>query len=157
MRRLLPAALTVCALVWVALIVTAPWFVREMAVVYEFAARICHQKTERSFHMAGVQLPVCARCFGLYASGAIAAAAAWASMRGQHAALDARTARVVFAAAAAPTVVTVALEWLGLAYPSNMARAIASLPLGAAAGWVFVRMLLIEARHQAAESWRPGW
>lgn len=153
MRRLLPAALTVAAVVWVALLIVAPWFPREMALAYEFAARICHQKPERSFHLAGIQLPVCARCFGLYVSGAVAAAAAWLSTRGQRAALDAPTARLVFGAAALPTIVTVALEWLGLAYPSNMARAIAALPLGAAAGWVFVRMLLVEAKPPIGTAW----
>jgi len=141
MRRVLPAALTVSALVWLVLLIAAPWFGRETAVVYAFASRVCHQRPERSFHVAGVQLPVCARCFGLYASGAIAAVAAWLPTRGHRGMLDARTARFVFAVAAAPTIVTVTLEWLGLAYPSNMARAVASLPLGAAAGWVFVRML----------------
>jgi len=157
MRRVLPAALTVAALVWLALLVLAPYFGREMAVVYAFASGVCHQRPERSFHLAGVQLPVCARCLGLYASGAMGAALAWASARRAHAALDPRQARLVFAAAAAPTIVTVGLEWLGLVYPSNAGRAMASLPLGAAAGWVFVRMLLVEGRHQAAESYRAGW
>jgi hypothetical protein len=87
----------------------------------------------------------------------MAALAAWLSTRGHRAMLDARTARLVFAGAAVPTIVTVTLEWLGLAYPSNLARAVASLPLGAASGWVFVRMLLTEARYQAAETSRPGW
>ena len=157
MRRVLPAALTVAALVWLALLVLAPYVGREMAVVYAFASGVCHQRPERSFHLAGVQLPVCARCLGLYASGALGAALAWPSTRGAQSALDPRQARLVFAAAAAPTIVTVGLEWLGLAYPSNAVRAMASLPLGGAAGWVFVRMLLVEGRHQAAESYRAGW
>ena len=145
MRRVLPAALTVAATVWLTLLVTAPSFPREMAVVYQFAGRVCHQRPERSFHLAGGQLPVCARCFGLYASGAIAAVAAWLSTRGPRVLITAGTARLAFAAAALPTVFTVALEWLRLAHPSNTARAIAALPLGAVAGWIFVRMLLIEA------------
>jgi hypothetical protein len=39
----------------------------------------------------------------------------------------------------------------------ELARALAALPLGAVAGWVFVRMLLVEVRHRAAESYRAGW
>jgi uncharacterized membrane protein len=152
MRRLLPAALTAAAATWVALLLISPWFPRELAVVYEFASRVCHQKPDRSFYLAGVQLPVCARCFGLYASGAIAAVGGWFSTRRRHRPLNARAARYVFAAAAAPTVITVVLEWLGLAHPTNVLRAVASLPLGAAAGWIFIRMLLFEARYQTAEA-----
>ena len=46
------------------------------------AGRVCHQRPERSFHVAGVQLPVCARCTGLYVSGAAGALAALARLRG---------------------------------------------------------------------------
>ncbi len=143
MHRVLPAALTAAALVWLALLLFAPFVPRHTSLVYQFASGVCHQRPERSFSLAGTQLPVCARCVGLYLSGAIAAAAAWLGSGG--AGLSPRHARILFAAAAAPTVLTVGAEWIGLASPSNLARAIASLPLGAAAGWLFVRMLLAEA------------
>jgi hypothetical protein len=90
-------------------------------------------------------MPVCARCAGLYASGALGAAAAGASARRRLALPGAGGTRLLLATAAAPTVATVALEWLGLVQPPNAARAIAALPLGAAAGWIFVRLLLAEA------------
>jgi hypothetical protein len=45
----------------------------------------------------------------------------------------------VVAVAAVPTAVTLALEWAGLAAPSNMVRAVAALPLGAAITFVIVR------------------
>ena len=35
------------------------------------SSRICHQRPERSFAIAGIQMPVCARCSGLYVSGAL--------------------------------------------------------------------------------------
>ena len=41
--------------------------------VYIAGALICHQRPERSFHVWGVQWPVCARCLGLYAGAAIGA------------------------------------------------------------------------------------
>jgi uncharacterized membrane protein len=145
MHGLLPAALTSVAVVWAALLLLAPLAPREAALVYDLAGRVCHQRADRSFHLAEVQLPVCARCSGLYASGAAAAVAAWLIRRRSVVAHDARAVRLLFAAAAAPTVATVAFEWLGLAAPSNLARAAAALPLGAAAGWIFVRMLLAEA------------
>jgi uncharacterized membrane protein len=152
MPRVLPVALTAVALVWLALLLLAPFAPREAALVYQYASGVCHQKPERSFRLAGTPLPVCARCFGLYASGAAAAAAAMLA-RGRPGGTvpGRRAARLVLAAAALPTVVTVAAEWIGVASPSNLTRAIASLPLGAAAGWLFVRMLLAEARHLRTE------
>lgn len=154
MPRLLAAALTTAALAWIVLLLASPLVPRRFALVYQFASGICHQRPERSFHLAGAPLPVCARCFGLYLSGAIAAGGALLlGRRGASAAT--RTVRIVFAAAAAPTVLTVAAEWLGLASPSNLARALAGLPLGAAAGWLFVRMLLFEAGPGRADG-KPG-
>jgi uncharacterized membrane protein len=41
--------------------------------VYGSFALLCHQMDERSFHLLGFKLAVCARCFGLYA-GALAGA-----------------------------------------------------------------------------------
>lgn len=34
--------------------------------IYHFFSFICHQISERSFHVAGEQLGVCSRCFGVY-------------------------------------------------------------------------------------------
>ncbi len=146
MHRLLPAALTGVAIAWLALVLLAPAAPRRLALVYDLAGRVCHQRADRSFHLAGLPLPVCARCFGLYASGAAAAALAWLLGARRAAAPGVRAARFLFTAGAVPTAATVALEWFGLVSPSNLARALAALPLGAVAGWVFVRMLLAEAR-----------
>jgi uncharacterized membrane protein len=151
-HRLLPAALTGAAVAWVALLLVAPVMPRESAIVYELGGRVCHQRPERSFHLGGVQLPVCARCLGLYASGAAAAVAAWLVTLRSGGVPGSRGARLLFALAAAPTVATVALEWLGLISPANLTRAVASLPLGGAAGFLFVRMLLAEARPRTERS-----
>jgi hypothetical protein len=56
-----------------------------------------------------------------------------------------RTRRLVLLAAI-PTVATVVAEWLGVAGSSNPVRALAALPLGAVAGWLFVRLLREEDR-----------
>jgi hypothetical protein len=53
---------------------------------------------------------------------------------------------------AAPTAMTFGLEFVGLAYPSSMVRAIAALPLGIASGWVFIRALREEASQVPAPS-----
>jgi uncharacterized membrane protein len=95
-----------------------------------------------------VPLAVCARCFGLYAAAGSGALAAWLS--GTAAAgLSSRTARVLLGAAAIPTALTVTAEWLRFVHPSSLVRALAALPLGAAAGWVIVSMLRDEARRCA--------
>jgi uncharacterized membrane protein len=142
MLRALPVVLTAGAVIWVALLLAAP-LAPAAAFAYEIAARVCHQRPERSFHLAGVALPVCARCFGLYASGAAGALIGWGSRTAMSPTPPA--ARILLSTAALPTLITFALEWLGLVSFSNVARAIAALPLGAAAGWVFVRMLRAEA------------
>src|SRR5580692_775131 len=46
-------------------------------LVYAAGSVLCHQRPERSFHLLGAQLPVCARCAGLYAGTAVAAIIVW--------------------------------------------------------------------------------
>jgi uncharacterized membrane protein len=41
-----------------------------IAIIYAAGGLICHQRPERSFFLDGHQFPVCARCTGLYLSGA---------------------------------------------------------------------------------------
>jgi uncharacterized membrane protein len=97
-------------------------------------------------------LPVCARCFGLYIAGAAGALLAW----GSRVRPGERT-RIVLALAAAPTVLTWTAEVMGLATFSNATRALAALPLGVVAGWVFVQMLRYDSQlngHQVNDG-RP--
>jgi uncharacterized membrane protein len=141
--------LTAAACLWVVTIVVAPYaiashhpaLVAAAALVYEGAGLICHQRPERSFHLAGVQLPVCGRCLGLYISGAIGALAACFTA-GRSVSGRARAALLV---AALPTAVTVSLEFAGLIHPGNVVRAISALPLGATAAWIFVGSLRAES------------
>ena len=150
MQRIVPGILTIGALAWSATLFLAPYalssddprHIAAAAVVYQAAGLICHQKSERSFHLAGVQQPVCARCAGLYVAGASGVLAAWILSRRPRAP---RRTRMILIAAAVPTVFTVALEFFGLAYPSNTVRAVSALPLGGAAAWVFVQSLRAEA------------
>jgi uncharacterized membrane protein len=155
-QRRLAAALTVGALLWAATLLLAPLALQRgrgvstaSALIYQGASLICHQRPERSFHLAGIQLPVCARCAGLYFSGAAGALAAWSGRR--RAAMP-RATRLVLAVAAIPTALTLAVDLAGLAYPSNTVRALSALPLGAAAGWIFVRSLRAEAEHRQLAS-----
>lgn len=102
------------------------------AAIYAAGGFICHQRPERSFHLAGVQMPVCARCTGLYLSAAIGAPLALAAAAIRIGGVS--TLVVV----ALPTAITWTAEMLGLAHPSNMARALAALPLGFAAAWLVI-------------------
>ncbi len=97
---------------------------------------ICHQIAERSFALWGRQMPVCARCTGIYAGAAVAAAVA--SLRAN----DSRGAAVpALAVAALPTIATLVFEWTTGITPSNTIRAAAGLPIGAAVAWLIVRVL----------------
>lgn len=155
-HRRLPLALTIAAVLWTLILVTAPAagsrpaLAAPAALIYAASSRICHQRPERSFHTGGRQLPVCARCFGLYLSGAVGALMAWAVRRppGRH-------ARLVLACAALPTALTWSSEVAGLSSFSNLTRALAALPLGTVAGWVFVQMLRYDSHrdgHQIHDS-----
>ena len=148
MNRALAAALTGAALLWAVLIVSVPALLHSealaapAAIVYVGASRVCHQRSERSFRLAGVQLPVCARCAGLYVSAAAGALAVWMRRRRRERAAP----RTVLLVAAVPTVVTWVLEH-GFGVPfSNVARAAAALPLGASAGWLVVGLLRYDSR-----------
>ena len=141
--RVVGFLLVALAVSWSAVIIAAPFGVDHpshqvrvaTAVTYLGASYICHQRPERSFHLGGHRLPVCARCTGLYLAAPIGLAAAVMLMRRRTAADD-RTYRrwcVAIVAAAMPTAVSVGLEWIGgPGLSSNVSRAVTALPLGAA-------------------------
>jgi len=137
------AVLTVAALAWVTLVVTAPMALSRgrlpglTLAAYQAGALVCHQRPDRSVRLAGVQMPVCARCFGLYAAGAAGVAFAWFKRRR----LSSATARLALAVGAAPIVLTVALEWTGAIATTNVSRMLTGLPLGFAAGLVVIGLL----------------
>jgi uncharacterized membrane protein len=123
--RLLFVLLT---LTWVALVLAAPviaFGAPTSALVYGFGSLICHQRPERSFHIAAAQLPVCARCFGLYMGVPIGL-----MITGLPPAVNGL--RIAIVAAAMPTLITWGSEVLGLWSPDNVTRFVAALPLGAA-------------------------
>jgi uncharacterized membrane protein len=142
------AALTCGALTWLTLLVASPLALSRGQVpgvtfaVYRAGAIVCHQRPERSFHLAGVQLPVCARCFGLYLSGALGLTAGLGLASRARRALSGATVRQLLALAALPIAVSVGVEWLGLIQTTNVQRMLTGLPLGFAAGVVIVRALV---------------
>jgi uncharacterized membrane protein len=139
-KRLLSSAFALGAALWAILLGTAPLVatvtVAGAALIYAAGSLICHQLPERSFHLAGAQLPVCARCYGLYLGVALGALA-WAVVAARR---ERNLSRVptlaTLAVVAAPTAVTVLTAMAGVFDPPNIWRAGLALPLGAAAGVV---------------------
>jgi uncharacterized membrane protein len=100
-------------------------------VIYEFGRVICHQRPERSFHLFAEQLPVCARCTGLYLGGAVAAVL-YVAVRSSGSASMPEPARVrmLLLLAALPMVVSLVYEWTSGVVPSNALRAITGVLFG---------------------------
>jgi uncharacterized membrane protein len=121
------------AMAWLLSILTAPLLPAAIsASVYAVGSLVCHQLPERSFHLGGFQLPVCARCVGIY--GGVAIGALGASVMRLTAVP--RHARQILVLGALPTAITVALESVGLWPTTNIVRAAAGFPLGVVAALV---------------------
>jgi hypothetical protein len=104
------------------------------AVAYRAGSVICHQQDVRSLHVGGVRMPVCARCAGLYAGGAVGALAAlaWVLAARRPPKLRLGRARLGVVACAVPTLAAWALEHLGEVAVRGEVRAALAVPLGAA-------------------------
>ena len=108
-----------------------------LAFIYAMGSVICHQLPDRSFFINGQQLPVCARCTGLYLSAG-AGVCVWLVVkvaRGwRPVTVPPRRALAVLAITAVPTVVSFASGVLGVWDGSNVTRAMLAVPLGLTAG-----------------------
>ena len=107
-------------------------------IIFAIGSVICHQRPDRSFFWGIHQFPVCARCTGLYLSAAIGVAT-WAVIKVTERgcasrAVDPRSARTMFIAAAMPTLISVATGTIGVWDGSNITRAMLAVPLGITAG-----------------------
>jgi uncharacterized membrane protein len=145
MRRFAGLLLLLLATLWATAIIAAPRVVASGAehpvwsglggLTYIVGGLVCHQRPERSFHASGIQLPVCARCTGLYLAAPIGMAAALLFFLRRRRRRSGDAWRLALLAAMLPTVVSISLEWLG--GPSGtVSRALAAIPLGAVAGAV---------------------
>ena len=141
----------ITAVVWAVSLIAAPYlttrhsaersWLRPAALVYVLGSIVCHQLPVRSFHAWGVQLPVCTRCVGLYASAPFGAALAlgWGTGRSRRVRLPMAGAtwlRAVLVVAALPTLVTWVGESAGLMEVPGWIRTAAAAPLGVAVSWI---------------------
>ena len=115
------------------------------AAVYGFASLICHQKGERSFHLFAEQLPVCARCTGLYVGAAVIAVPyllrnAWRPW--SPVVPGSAHVRWLLALASLPVLLSIAWEWATGEVPSNLVRAITGFVLGGAVARVILDALV---------------
>ncbi len=146
MRVWLARGLLLAALTWMSLLVMVPFALahesggRAATVVsagtYLMGSIICHQRPDRSFRLWDVQMPVCARCAGLYAGAVLGAIVAGAGRVRSGPARAAAALRSIVVGAGLPTGITLAVETLGVLPVGGGVRALAAIPLGAAVAWV---------------------
>jgi uncharacterized membrane protein len=134
------------AALWFVLLLAAPLLPVPLAVsIYAIGSFICHQRPERSFWLAGVQLPVCARCLGIYA-GLVAGAAAAPAIG------LVRRPRLPIVLSAVPALASLAVEWSGWGAVSNGIRAITGL-IG---GGVIAAVVLATLHYERCAPLRPN-
>ncbi len=140
MRRLVVPTFIAATVVWLLLLSVTPLLpVPLAAIMYGFGSSICHQLADRSFHLGAAQLPVCARCLGIYAGLALASLVT--VLARSTVGPDGLSPRRVLVLGALPTIITVATEWVGFWQPSNVVRAFSGVPLGCAVSLVVIGAL----------------
>lgn len=155
LRGVAAAVLALLATAWAAGIGAAPLVrgavdgngaAQMAALTYAAGALVCHQRPDRSFHVAGVQLPVCARCAALYWSGA-AGLIGWLLIRSRVGRHTTRTRfRRWLIILGVPAAVTYLAAIAGVWDPSNVIRAMSSAPLGVGLGAALAAVTLEDLR-----------
>lgn len=117
---------------WLAFIVCAPLlkangFAAAAHYIYAPFSYLCHQFSDRSFHLAGEQLAVCARCFGVYAGLGIGVLI-YPFLRSVHS--GEAPPRVVLFLAPIPTAVDFALGFFGILANTHFSRFVTGAILG---------------------------
>jgi len=122
---------------------TSPAGTALIIAVYAIGSAVCHQRPERSYHLWTAQMPVCARCAGIYFGAALMAI--FAVVQGvqsrdrrpiQAAPRTRGTARLMLVVAALPALATLVYEWTTGDMPAHWIRTATGVPLGATVAWM---------------------
>jgi uncharacterized membrane protein len=137
--------LAAAAVAWLAALLVAPFLPAPAgAAIYALGSFICHQRPDRSFELAGFQLPVCGRCLGIYGGAAVGALIAPRLGR-------VRWPRAAVIIAGVPAVLSLLVEWTGLGQPTNALRAVT----GFIAGGVIAAVVLATLHYEQCAPPRP--
>jgi uncharacterized membrane protein len=113
-----------------------------VVAAYAVGSLVCHQLPARSFHLWGAQMPVCARCTGIYVGAAmVAVVEAARAFRPGDRRVGVRLAlrpAAMLAVAAVPTLLTLVYEWTTGVTPANWIRFAAGVPIGVLVAWLVV-------------------
>src|SRR5262247_2770203 len=148
------AVLMALSILWVALILAAPWLMAERhlmasAVIYKGFSAVCHQAPERSFYFHGRPMGVCSRCVSIYA-GFIIGLLLYPFLR------DLREDRIpprwILIGTAVPTVIDFGGGVLGLFANTFPSRTMTGILFGAVAAFYVTPGLI-----SALNDWRAGF
>jgi uncharacterized membrane protein len=144
----LRAALVTAVVTWAVLLVITPWLASRphatpiasalILAVYGIGSLVCHQLSERSYHLWTAQMPVCARCAGIYAGAVIGAIASVCRTATVPARARRLRPRAMLALAVTPTLITLVYEWTTGDMPAHALRAAAGVPVGLVVAWLVV-------------------
>lgn len=146
MPMVLRRAFVAAALVWAALLVAVPFIASRahatspgtvlVVAVYGIGSLVCHQLPARSWRLWTAQMPVCARCAGIY--GGAGAASVLLLVGRARGSVHTHRARIAVALAALPSLATLVYEWTTGVTPSNALRFAAGIPIGVVVAWLIV-------------------
>ncbi|MBO0725333.1 MAG: DUF2085 domain-containing protein [Blastocatellia bacterium] len=145
------AALMTLSILWMALILAAPWLMAERhflasATIYQGFSAVCHQMPERSFYFYGHPMGVCSRCASIYA-GFIIGLLIYPFARDLRE--DRFPPRWILIGAAVPTVIDFAAGISGLFANTFLSRALTGILFGAVAAFYITPGLV-----SAMDDWR---
>lgn len=126
---------------WIVPIVRARWLTGSSGDALDAVfVTLCHRIPERTIAIAGVVMPVCSRCAGLYGGIALGAIAVWpASLLKRH-------LRAALIASAAPMVIDVITQDVGLHAPWHPIRIATGALFGYVAAACFMSTMIEETK-----------
>jgi uncharacterized membrane protein len=127
------------------------------AAVYSIGAVVCHQNPDRSFTLWAAQMPVCARCTGIYFGAALAGLfVAGTRVAGRTRSVGSHALRMALVIALLVNGLTLAFEWVAGRAPGHAVRALAGALLGASATSLVMTAFPTRRSSETAHDDRSG-